>query len=223
MVIPPPPDSCETCIIHVRHDLFMWDMTHSCETWLIHMRHDSFMRDMHHSCETCISHVRHDLFMRDVTYSHRDIPHAYSHQRHASFILASSMRDTPHSWEMRLLHSATCLILTRTLHWCVHTRPKQWQRHRNIHVCACDTETCLIHTRWDMPHSHEISTIAAPPQYSNVCQWYRNMPHPSGFETMALRWALPPQHSLVCQSHRDTPRSHETDTIAVPPQLSFAC
>ena len=35
--------SYETWLIHMRHDSFIWDMTHSYETWLSHMRHDSLI------------------------------------------------------------------------------------------------------------------------------------------------------------------------------------
>ena len=59
-----------TCLIHMRHDSFIWDMTHLHETWLIHMRHDSFVRDMTrffvwdrtHSYATWLIHMRHDGF-----------------------------------------------------------------------------------------------------------------------------------------------------------------
>ena len=41
-------------LIYVRHDSFMWDMTH---VWFNHVRHDSFMWDMTRSCETWLIHV----------------------------------------------------------------------------------------------------------------------------------------------------------------------
>jgi len=55
----------ETWLIHMRHDSFIGDMTHSYETWLIHMRHDSFIWYMTHSYETWLIFiwVRHQSFM----------------------------------------------------------------------------------------------------------------------------------------------------------------
>ena len=54
----------ETWLIYVRHDLYVWDMTHTCETWLIRMRrlpvsssrcesHVTYERDMSHIDESC--------------------------------------------------------------------------------------------------------------------------------------------------------------------------
>jgi len=67
----------ECLIIHIRHDSFKWDMSHSYEMWLIHVRHNSFIWvkthsvwDMTHSYETGLIHMRHYTFIWDRTHSY---------------------------------------------------------------------------------------------------------------------------------------------------------
>ena len=67
----------------MRHDSFIWDMTHLCKIWLIHMRHDSFIWDMTHSYKTWLTHMRHDSFIRDMAHSYETW---LIHMRHGSFI-----------------------------------------------------------------------------------------------------------------------------------------
>jgi len=63
---------------------FTWDMTHSCETWLIHVRHDSFILDIwdmthssdfqtifHHIFGVCLvtrSHLQHNSIFVSIFF-----------------------------------------------------------------------------------------------------------------------------------------------------------
>jgi len=72
-----------TCLIHMGHASFIWDMPHSYGTCLINMGQASLIWDMPHSYGTCLIHMGHASFIWDMSDSYGT---CLIHMGHASFI-----------------------------------------------------------------------------------------------------------------------------------------
>jgi len=73
---------CETRLVHMTHDLFIYDLTHwhahaTWLAWLIDVRYDSFKSDMANSHETWPIHMKRYWLVWDLTDSYRDMTHSY--------------------------------------------------------------------------------------------------------------------------------------------------
>jgi len=98
-----------TWLIHMWHNSFTFDMTHSHMKCRIHMWLDSFICDMTHSYVTCRIRIWNAAFICDLTHSHVAFHMCDVNEFPCTRAMISWTRDTQHMWHDSLTSDVTWL------------------------------------------------------------------------------------------------------------------
>jgi len=166
----------ETWIIHMRHDSFIWDTTHSYETWLVHMRHDSFIWVMSIWMSLLHSYVGpRNLSTNDSLLC---VQHTHTHTRTRAYILSLPVSYPPthirwcvhaglHSLSLSLTHThALCCRGAGTNCNTLHTAPYNTLQHAAFHCITpipwrgCKGGFRLCHQCWPYTPANKLQHTA---------------------------------------------------------------